>query len=185
MCRHSFPFFLILKYVLLISNYTISILGASGGALVSLIHDYTANGDPFIRQFTKHLLEQVSRPFFQCLSKWIYEGELLDENEDEFFVQLSASPELRNSQYGGTTGKNRLAKSGRGLGSEFAIGGLEGENRQPETYKLWAEKFSFRVDMLPKFLDETYGKKVGRHINHISIILIINDTFLYIDIFNW
>lgn len=31
----------------------------SGGALVSLIHTYTDNGDPFVRQFTDDLLEEV------------------------------------------------------------------------------------------------------------------------------
>ena len=33
---------------------------AQGGALVSLIHGYTDNGDPFIRKFTDSLLEDVS-----------------------------------------------------------------------------------------------------------------------------
>ena len=31
-----------------------------GGALVNLIHGYTANGDPFVRKFTDELLEEVS-----------------------------------------------------------------------------------------------------------------------------
>lgn len=30
-----------------------------GGALVNLIHGYTANGDPFVREFTDELLEEV------------------------------------------------------------------------------------------------------------------------------
>jgi gamma-tubulin complex component 3 len=33
---------------------------AHGGALVNLIHGYTDNGDPFVRQFTDQLLEEVS-----------------------------------------------------------------------------------------------------------------------------
>lgn len=33
---------------------------AHGGSLVSLIHNYTFNGDPFIRNFTERLLEEVS-----------------------------------------------------------------------------------------------------------------------------
>jgi Gamma tubulin complex component N-terminal len=32
---------------------------AHGGALVNLIHGYTDNGDPFVRQFTDQLLEEV------------------------------------------------------------------------------------------------------------------------------
>ena len=36
---------------------------AHGGALVNLIHGYTDNGDPFIRQFTDQLLEEVCPHF--------------------------------------------------------------------------------------------------------------------------
>ena len=35
------------------------LLDTHGGALVNLIHSYTENGDPFIRQFTDQLLEEV------------------------------------------------------------------------------------------------------------------------------
>ena len=34
---------------------------AYGGALVSIIHSYTNNGDPFVRKFTDQLLEEVRR----------------------------------------------------------------------------------------------------------------------------
>ena len=34
---------------------------AHGGALVSIIHSYTNNGDPFVRKFTDQLLEEVCR----------------------------------------------------------------------------------------------------------------------------
>jgi len=34
-------------------------VGACGGALVSIIHSYTNNGDPFVRKFTDQLLEEV------------------------------------------------------------------------------------------------------------------------------
>jgi len=36
---------------------------AYGGALVSIIHSYTDNGDPFVRKFTDQLLEEVCRQF--------------------------------------------------------------------------------------------------------------------------
>ncbi|CAG8731061.1 7839_t:CDS:2, partial [Funneliformis mosseae] len=56
-----------------------------GGALVSTIYHYTNHGDPFIQQFINNTLEEVSRPFFEMLQRWIYEGELEDPFE-EFFV---------------------------------------------------------------------------------------------------
>lgn len=34
---------------------------AFGGALVSIIHSYTNNGDPFVRKFTDQLLEEVCK----------------------------------------------------------------------------------------------------------------------------
>ena len=34
---------------------------AHGGALVSIIHGYTDNGDPFVRKFTDQLLEEVCK----------------------------------------------------------------------------------------------------------------------------
>ena len=34
-------------------------VGTCGGALVSIIHGYTNNGDPFVRKFTDQLLEEV------------------------------------------------------------------------------------------------------------------------------
>lgn len=37
-----------------------SFTDAQGGALVNLIHGYTDNGDPFVREFTDQLLEEVS-----------------------------------------------------------------------------------------------------------------------------
>ncbi|RKP25210.1 Spc98 family-domain-containing protein [Syncephalis pseudoplumigaleata] len=56
-----------------------------GGALVSQIHAYSNHGDPFIRQFVGETLEEVSRPFYEMLQRWIYEGELEDPHQ-EFFV---------------------------------------------------------------------------------------------------
>ncbi|RHZ90285.1 hypothetical protein Glove_1g17 [Diversispora epigaea] len=56
-----------------------------GGALVSTIYNYTNHGDPFIQEFINKILEEISRPFFEMLQRWIYEGEL-DDPFEEFFV---------------------------------------------------------------------------------------------------
>jgi hypothetical protein len=37
---------------------------AHGGTLINLIHAYTDNGDPFVREFTDQLLEEVCEPEF-------------------------------------------------------------------------------------------------------------------------
>lgn len=47
-----------------------SVSESHGGALVNLIHGYADNGDPFVRQFTDQLLEEVKcvdLPPLQCL----------------------------------------------------------------------------------------------------------------------
>nr|CAG8605196.1 12253_t:CDS:10 [Entrophospora candida] len=71
-----------------------------GGALVSTIYKYTYNGDPFIQNFINNILEEVSKPFFEMLQRWIYEGELEDPFE-EFFVACDPNVEedLWQSKY--------------------------------------------------------------------------------------
>ncbi|KAK0530703.1 Microtubule-nucleating Tub4p (gamma-tubulin) complex component [Tilletia horrida] len=120
-----------------------------GGALVSVIHTYTFNGDPFIRKFTARLLEEVSKPFLHTLSRWIHEGELHDPFQ-EFFVQLNAD----QMGHGGT-----------------AYDG-SGKEAQPDVDAalLWQNKFSFREEMLPSFLGESFGRKIfstGKSLNFI------------------
>ncbi|KAI8983447.1 Spc98 family-domain-containing protein [Pilobolus umbonatus] len=56
-----------------------------GGALVSVMHNYTKHGDPFLKQYIIGMIEKVSSPFYEMLQRWVYEGEL-DDPYDEFFV---------------------------------------------------------------------------------------------------
>lgn len=75
-----------------------------GGMLLSQIHAYTKNGDPFVKSFASGILENVSQPFFRFLSAWIYEGELRDPNH-EFFVEshnsVNDSPDYSASTWSG------------------------------------------------------------------------------------
>jgi len=119
-----------------------------GGALVSVIHTYTFNGDPFIRKFTARLLEEVSKPFLNALSRWIHEGELQDPFQ-EFFVQL-------NSEASGS-------------GTAYDVSGKEAQP-DVDAALLWQNKFSFREEMLPSFLGESFGRKIfstGKSLNFI------------------
>ena len=60
--------------------------GKKGGELISLIHNFSAShGDPFIHVFADRLLTAVTKPFYDMLRKWIYDGELEDPYS-EFFV---------------------------------------------------------------------------------------------------
>ncbi|KAJ5493083.1 Spindle pole body component alp6 [Penicillium diatomitis] len=60
-----------------------------GGQLISLIHGFsTSHGDPFVCAFAEKLLVHVTRPFYDMLRLWIYDGELSDPYR-EFFVAES------------------------------------------------------------------------------------------------
>ncbi|WPH01449.1 Hypothetical protein R9X50_00429500 [Acrodontium crateriforme] len=60
--------------------------GKKGGELISLIHNLaSSNGDPFVHTFAERLLGNITRPFYNMLRAWIYDGELEDPYL-EFFV---------------------------------------------------------------------------------------------------
>ena len=57
-----------------------------GGQLISLIHGFSSShGDPFVGSFAERLLAHITRPFYDMLRRWIYDGELVDPYH-EFFV---------------------------------------------------------------------------------------------------
>ncbi|KZP17293.1 gamma-tubulin complex, component 3, partial [Athelia psychrophila] len=141
-----------------------------GGALVNLIHGYTDNGDPFVRHFTDHLLEEVSKPFFATLHKWLFSGELYDPYS-EFFVSLD--PTLAHMQYmhpsslAGGVGLSDGGFGGMGLGGE--VDNDESTEREGGL-KLWEGKYQFQKEMLPMFVGEAFGKKIfstGKSLNFI------------------
>lgn len=57
-----------------------------GGQLISLIHSFAStHGDPFVGAFAERLLTHATRPFYDMLRMWIYDGEFSDPYL-EFFV---------------------------------------------------------------------------------------------------
>ncbi|KAJ7638857.1 gamma-tubulin complex DGRIP91/SPC98 component [Roridomyces roridus] len=142
---------------------------AQGGALVNLIHGYTDNGDPFVRKFTDQLLEEVSKPFFATLHKWLFSGELYDPFS-EFFVAMD--PTLANMQY---MHPSSLAGGIGPLAGDGGFGGVGGDTddisvERDGGLKLWESKYQFQEDMLPIFVGEAFGKKIfstGKSLNFI------------------
>lgn len=58
-----------------------------GGQIISLIHGFAAtHGDPVVSAFAERLLGTCTRPFYDILRHWIYDGELSDPYQ-EFFVR--------------------------------------------------------------------------------------------------
>lgn len=59
-----------------------------GGQLISLIHSFSSShGDPVVAAFAERLLGNFTRPFYDILRRWIYDGELSDPYM-EFFVRV-------------------------------------------------------------------------------------------------
>jgi gamma-tubulin complex component 3 len=135
----------------LISTIIESCQDSHGGAIVSLIHSYTFNGDPFIRKFTAEILEQVSKPFFHSLSLWIFEGELQDPF-DEFFVELNKDVKTSALNHHDDSLVLPAMQDGQAASS------------------LWQNQFRIRSEMVPSFLGEGFAKKIfstGKSLNFI------------------
>ncbi|KAG6890342.1 hypothetical protein C0992_002167 [Termitomyces sp. T32_za158] len=128
--------------------------GTHGGALVNLIHGYADNGDPFVRKFTDQLLEEVSKPFFATLHKWLFSGELYDPFA-EFFVTLDQS--MTQAQFA------HPSPLAGGIGQPSVDGAFGGNSDdmlgRENGLKLWETKYQFRKEMLPMFVGEAFGRK--------------------------
>ncbi|KZS98063.1 hypothetical protein SISNIDRAFT_423662 [Sistotremastrum niveocremeum HHB9708] len=137
---------------------------AHGGALVSLMHGYTDNGDPFIRNFTDRLLEEVSKPFFTTLQGWLFSGELHDSSAG-FFVQANRKKRKPTNEPSDDLDPNMAEKEGVEDGEDF-----DEESILESGLRIWEKKFLFRREMLPSFVSEAFGKKIystGKSLNFV------------------
>ena len=65
-----------------------------GGQLITMVHSFsTSHGDPFVNGFAERMISHVTRPFYDMLRRWIYDGELSDPYH-EFFVIEQRSNDL-------------------------------------------------------------------------------------------
>ncbi|KAI4598819.1 Microtubule-nucleating Tub4p (gamma-tubulin) complex component [Pestalotiopsis sp. 9143b] len=73
-----------------------------GGQLISLIHSFSSlHGDPVVAAFAERLLTPVTRPFYDVLRHWIYDGELSDPFQ-EFFVREQSPEQMPKGKSGST-----------------------------------------------------------------------------------
>ncbi|KAI5927371.1 spindle pole body component alp6 [Camillea tinctor] len=71
-----------------------------GGQLISLIHSFSSShGDPIVGAFAERLLVPVTRPFYDILRQWIYDGELCDPYL-EFFIQENSQEVMPKGKSG-------------------------------------------------------------------------------------
>ncbi|MCJ1437702.1 Microtubule-nucleating Tub4p (gamma-tubulin) complex component [Xylographa pallens] len=114
-----------------------------GGQLISFIHSFsTSYGDPFVAAFAERMLAHLTRPFYDMLRQWIYDGELSDPYH-EFFVieQDQEQNEDKNADL----------------------------RRAPAT-SVWEDKYKLDHDTVPSIITEDFAKKVfliGKSLNFI------------------
>lgn len=112
-----------------------------GGQLVSLIHGFsTSHGDPIVAAFAERLLGSVTRPFYDILRHWIYDGELQDPYQ-EFFVR---EQDPNNEE--------RQDLKARGMSS------------------VWNDKYEVEKGMIPSIITDDFAQKVfliGKSLNFI------------------
>ncbi|KKA26802.1 hypothetical protein TD95_004355 [Thielaviopsis punctulata] len=76
-----------------------------GGELITLIHNFSsAHGDPTVAAFAERLLINFTKPWYDILRHWIYDGELSDPYL-EFFVkeQTERPAAVDRNKSGGTS----------------------------------------------------------------------------------
>ncbi len=114
-----------------------------GGQLISLIHGFsTSHGDPMVGAFAERLLVHVTRPFYDMLRQWIYDGELSDPYH-EFFV----SEQDPNAIHDASDGRSRGGAS-----------------------SVWEDKYKLNDDMVPSIITQDFAQKVfliGKSLNFI------------------
>lgn len=122
-------------------NTLIDQIGAEkGGAAINVVHRLSRHGDPLIQSFTSRILKEMSRPFYQMLARWVYDGELVDPY-GEFLVQVS-NP---------ATGRGRT-------------------HRAPSTEEAWQGKYIMVDGLVPVWISSALAQKIfliGKSLNFI------------------
>jgi gamma-tubulin complex component 3 len=114
-----------------------------GGELIALIHSFSLNhGDPYVMAFAERLLSDVTRPFYDMLRQWVYDGELADPF-GEFFVSEQSEDEIIE------------ANGNEGKGGATSV---------------WEDKYRLNDKMVPSIITDDFARKVfliGKTLNFI------------------
>ncbi|KAI4287514.1 MAG: hypothetical protein L6R35_003231 [Caloplaca aegaea] len=114
-----------------------------GGQLITMIHSFSSShGDPFVAAFAERMLTPVTRPFYDMLRQWIYDGELSDPYH-EYFVHEHARPRDNSST---------------------------ADSRRAPATSVWEDKYTLKEDMIPSIITEEFARKVfliGKSLNFI------------------
>ena len=108
-----------------------------------MIHAFSSShGDPFVAAFADRMLVHVTRPFYDMLRQWIYDGELSDPFH-EFFV-IAQNPQHHEER--------------------------DNDPRRTPAMSVWKEKYHLDEALIPSIITEELAKKVfliGKSLNFI------------------
>ena len=111
--------------------------------MISIIHSFsTSYGDPFVSAFAERMLTHLTRPFYDMLRQWIYDGELSDPYH-EFFV-IEQDPEHNDNK--------------------------DADPRRVLATSVWEDKYKLDDSTVPSIITEDFAKKVfliGKSLNFI------------------
>ncbi len=108
-----------------------------------MIHSFsTSHGDPFVGAFAERMLVHVTKPFYDMLRQWIYDGELSDPYH-EFFV-IEQDP--------------------------HSITEKDADPRRAPATSVWEDKYKLDKEMIPSIITGEFARKVfliGKSLNFI------------------
>ncbi|KAF1358431.1 spindle pole body component alp6 [Lizonia empirigonia] len=114
-----------------------------GGQLISLIHSFSLNhGDPYVMSFAERLLSDVTRPFYDMLRQWVYDGELSDPF-GEFFVSEQSEDDIMD---------------------------INGNQGKGGATSVWEDKYKLNDKMVPTIVADDFARRVfliGKTLNFI------------------
>lgn len=102
----------------------------------------TSNGDPFVGAFAERMLAHLTRPFYDMLRQWIYDGELSDPFHEFFIIER-------------VTDENEK---------------IDIDPRRVPATSVWEDKYSLDDSLVPSIITEDFAKKVfliGKSLNFI------------------
>lgn len=131
--------------------------GLKGGQLISTIHYLaSSHGDPYVHQFAERLLSHTTRPFYEMLRHWIYEGELSDPYLEFFVTEEAPRPSPPEENKGKPKSQAEVAA---------AIAAAK-----PGATSVWQDKYHFHAAQVPSIITEEFARKVfliGKSLNFI------------------
>lgn len=108
-----------------------------------MVHSFsTSHGDPFVGAFAERMLVHVTKPFYDMLRQWIYDGELSDPYH-EFFIN-EQDPHSNSEK--------------------------DADPRRAPATSVWEDKYKLEMEMIPSIVTEDFARKVfliGKSLNFI------------------